>query len=39
VYEDDTLAISGPFAENAGLAIRLVMDLTDPRVEENVYYV
>jgi len=39
VYEDDIVATSGPFAENIGLAIRLVMDLTDPRVEENLYYV
>ena len=39
IYEDDILATSGPFSESIGLAIRLVMDLTDPRVEENVYYV
>jgi len=39
VYEDDIIATSGPFIENIGLAIRLVMDLTDPRVEENLYYV
>jgi len=39
LYEDNIIAVSGPYNENDGLAIRLVMNLSEPRVEENIIYV
>ena len=39
LYEDNIVATSGSYSENIGLAFRLVMDLTDPRIEENILYV
>ena len=39
VYREDIVAISGPFTEDIGLAIRLVRDLVDPRPEGNIDYV
>jgi uncharacterized protein (TIGR02145 family) len=38
VYEEDVVATSGPFSESVGLAIRLVMDLTEHRIEEEILY-
>jgi len=39
LYDDDIIAISGPFDNNIGLAVRLVMDLVNPRLERNIFYV
>ena len=39
LYDEDIVAISGPFDNNIGLAVRLVMDLVDPRLEQNILYV
>lgn len=39
VYDNNVVAVSGPYNENDGLAIRLVMNLSEPRVEENIIYV
>ena len=39
LYDDDIVAISGPFDNTIGLAVRLVMDLQNPRLEQNVNYV
>jgi uncharacterized protein (TIGR02145 family) len=39
LYDDDIVATSGPFDNNVGLAIRLVMDLVNPRLEQNIFYV
>ena len=39
IYSDDIVAFSGPFEENIGLAIRLVLDLTNHRLEGSIIYV
>ncbi len=38
ILENDVVAISGPYGEDAGLAIRLVMDYTEPRIEHGIQY-